>query len=143
MAWRLLGSVRGPGVAALGWPEARRDGPGRGGGPSGLEQEEGFPGSPYGFTSHVVSLREPEGAWGEDQVGNPLRLHTRNCFPWQETHWGEALRVSQMWKMLLSEGEPPGARSPELYEPFRTGTCGQGHADLCSCHLGGSPRRLS
>lgn len=28
-----------------------------------------------------------------------------------------------MWKVLLSEGESPGARGPELYEPLRTGTC--------------------
>ncbi|XP_059997563.1 telomere zinc finger-associated protein isoform X2 [Lagenorhynchus albirostris] len=39
----------------------------------------------------------------------------------QETHWGETLRVSQMREMLLSEGEPPGARSPELHEPLGTG----------------------
>ncbi|XP_059997568.1 telomere zinc finger-associated protein isoform X7 [Lagenorhynchus albirostris] len=38
----------------------------------------------------------------------------------QETHWGETLRVSQMREMLLSEGEPPGARSPELHEPLGT-----------------------
>ncbi|XP_032157955.1 telomere zinc finger-associated protein isoform X3 [Mustela erminea] len=38
----------------------------------------------------------------------------------EETHWGETLRVSQMWKVLLSEGEPRGARSPELHEPLRT-----------------------
>lgn len=40
---------------------------------------------------------------------------------WQETHWGEALRVPQMWEVLLPEGEPAGARSPELYEPLRAG----------------------
>lgn len=42
-----------------------------------------------------------------------------------------------MWKVLLSEREPPGARGPELHEPLRTGTGGwpgprgQGHAGLC------------
>lgn len=79
----------------------------------------------------MVSPRESEGAPGEGKVGSPLRPHTRNGFSWQEAHWGEALRVSQMWEVLLSEGESPGARSPELYEPLRTGTCGQGHTGLC------------
>lgn len=65
---------------------------------------------------------EPEWALGEGEVGSPPSPHTPYGF-WQETHRGEALRVLQMWKVLLSEGEPPGARSPELYEPLRTGTC--------------------
>lgn len=56
-------------------------------------------------------------------MGSLPRPHTSCGFFWQETHWGEALRVLQMWKVLLPEGESPGARSPELYEPLGTGTC--------------------
>lgn len=54
-----------------------------------------------------------------------------------------------MWKVLLSEGEPAGARSPELYEPLGTGTCGLaqvfvGRGMLASVFLplGGAPGRL-
>ncbi|XP_059230335.1 telomere zinc finger-associated protein isoform X3 [Mustela nigripes] len=57
---------------------------------------------------------------GRGSGGESLRPHTLCAFSWQETHWGETLRVSQMWKVLLSEGEPRGARSPELHEPLRT-----------------------
>lgn len=68
------------------------------------------------FTSRVGSRR---GHWV--RVRREVAQPTPRGF-WQETHWGEALRVPQVWEVLLSEGEPPGARSPELYEPLRAGT---------------------
>lgn len=99
---------------------------------------ESWPGLPLCSSSLLWS---PALLWGSRRGagrgsgGESLRPHTLCAFSWQETHWGETLRVSQMWKVLLSEGEPCGARSPELHEPLRTGTCGLAQ-DLWAEHAG-------
>ena len=51
--------------------------------------------------------------------------------PQHKTHWKEALRMSQIWKLLLSEGEPPRGRHLELYELLGIGL-----------HIPGVPRDL-
>ncbi|XP_029086123.1 telomere zinc finger-associated protein isoform X2 [Monodon monoceros] len=81
-------------------------------------REEGFWAHPCSFTSCVwpslvESLRR--------RPKSSLPLPRSTALSAEETHWGETLRVSQMREMLLSEGEPPGARSPELHEPLGTG----------------------
>lgn len=82
LEWRLVGSGRRPGTreATLGVAGDEGRWAGLGSDPLGLElglkQEAGFPGSPDGCTSHVVSLGEPEGTLGGGEVGSTQTPHS-------------------------------------------------------------------